>query len=401
MFHDAYGRQEQTLRQRLQSCGLDDVKATCTELEALKRTTDGALLDVIAEIDRREGWRSDGAKSMVEWISFRLDKSHATAAEMLRVARALEDLPTLHEAYSSGHLDWDQLRRLTRVATSDNEAALLQETKALNLVQLDALVQRLRRVARSEAAERDRDRYLFIKTDPELGHVRFRGTLPDVEGALFKNAIDKIADAAPRDPETGFYPRYEQSRADALVTLADRFLSTEQFGDASRPTLVVHADAELLAGRDGVAQMENGTALAAETAQRLGCDAEVELSFDGRDGKPVGIGKKSRRPPGWLVRQVRKRDIGCRFGGCGSMGPLHTHHIVFWIPDGRTEKPNLISLCRRHHSLVHEGGWKVRGDADGVVEFVRPDGRVLRSGVPDVSPELRRRLLGPLLPGET
>jgi hypothetical protein len=337
---------------------------------------------------------------MVEWISLRYDKSHSGAAEMLRVARVLKDLPHLHRAYGEGRLDWDQLRRLTRVATSDNEAALLDEGRTLNIVQLEALVQKLRRVTRQEANARDGDRHLTLTTDPGEGWVRFYGRLPDVEGALFKNAIEKIAGAAPRDPDTGLYPSYPRACADALVTLADRFLATEQARDASRAVLVVHADAELLAGNDGMAQIDNGISIAAETAQRIGCDAELEFVFDGRDGEPVGVGRKSRTPPGWLVRQVRQRDTGCRFAGCGSSG-LHTHHIEFWIPDGRTDKPNLISLCRRHHRMVHEGGWRVRGNADEVVEFVRPDGKVVRSGVPELSHLVRARLLGPLLPGET
>ena len=41
---------------------------------------------------------------------------------------------------------------------------------------------------------------------------------------------------------------------------------------------------------------------------------------------------------------------------------------------------NLVSLCRHHHRLVHEEGYRVEcgGDGDGFV-FRRPDGRQLRA----------------------
>jgi hypothetical protein len=35
-------------------------------------------------------------------------------------------------------------------------------------------------------------------------------------------------------------------------------------------------------------------------------------------------------------------------------------------------------LCPFHHRLVHEGGWRIRGDPNHDVVFVRPDGRPLR-----------------------
>jgi hypothetical protein len=40
-------------------------------------------------------------------------------------------------------------------------------------------------------------------------------------------------------------------------------------------------------------------------------------------------------------------------------------------------------LCRRHHTLVHEGGVSVERDALGSLTFVRPGGRII-----DVSPRV-------------
>ena len=50
------------------------------------------------------------------------------------------------------------------------------------------------------------------------------------------------------------------------------------------------------------------------------------------------------------------------------------------IAGGATDMGNLLWLCPYHHRLVHEGGWQIKGDPDGEVIFVRPDGRPLPTG---------------------
>lgn len=69
-----------------------------------------------------------------------------------------------------------------------------------------------------------------------------------------------------------------------------------------------------------------------------------------------------------------------------------------WAKGGATDSDNLIILCKRHHRLTHEGGWKVEGEPDQELRFIRPSGGVLRTGPPPVRPEIRARL--PVLFGE-
>ncbi|MGH7759465.1 MAG: HNH endonuclease signature motif containing protein, partial [Candidatus Dormibacteria bacterium] len=55
---------------------------------------------------------------------------------------------------------------------------------------------------------------------------------------------------------------------------------------------------------------------------------------------------------------------------------------MHWANGGPTNVTNLALLCGQHHSLIHEGGWSVRGNPepgpgpDDTLEFVRPDGSV-------------------------
>jgi hypothetical protein len=136
--------------------------------------------------------------------------------------------------------------------------------------------------------------------------------------------------------------------------------------------------------------------LAPETVAELMCDAVVEPLFESK-GRTVGTGPKKRFPPGWMRRRVMQRDMMCRFPGCTRMRLVHAHHITHW-PHGPTEPENLLMLCRYHHRKMHQGGWSIRGDPEGAVEFIKPNGEALTSELPRVTPELRRRVLGPILP---
>ena len=41
---------------------------------------------------------------------------------------------------------------------------------------------------------------------------------------------------------------------------------------------------------------------------------------------------------------------------------------------------NLVLLCRRHHRLVHEGGFGVSSNSEGEISFSYPDGRIMSQG---------------------
>jgi hypothetical protein len=56
------------------------------------------------------------------------------------------------------------------------------------------------------------------------------------------------------------------------------------------------------------------------------------------------------------------------------MAFLHGHHVEHWLHGGETSLDNVLLVCSAHHHLVHEGGWTVTADADGVFAFHSPTG---------------------------
>jgi hypothetical protein len=70
-----------------------------------------------------------------------------------------------------------------------------------------------------------------------------------------------------------------------------------------------------------------------------------------------------------MRRALRMRDEGCRFPGCTNDKFVDGHHIEHWADGGETNLNNLVLLCRRHHHLVHEGGFSCEKTAGGELIF--------------------------------
>ncbi len=167
-------------------------------------------------------------------------------------------------------------------------------------------------------------------------------------------------------------------RADALVALASAHLAADS--DTDRATVVVHAQLEALASRHGGAELEGGGVIHAETARRLLCHGRVKLVIEDQTAQPVRLGRISREPAAWMMRQLRYRDSECRFPGCGARRFTQAHHIMWWEYGGATDLENLLLVCAFHHKLVHEYGWAVRRHQDGAARWFRPDGSSYRPG---------------------
>ncbi len=77
---------------------------------------------------------------------------------------------------------------------------------------------------------------------------------------------------------------------------------------------------------------------------------------------------------------MKERAEVCRFPGCDARY-VEGHHIKHWPDGGETELDNLIQLCRRHHRLLHEGGYRAVLDDDGVATFFAANGELISAGL--------------------
>ena len=108
------------------------------------------------------------------------------------------------------------------------------------------------------------------------------------------------------------------------------------------------------------------------SASQRRADALVDL---GGDVVARSVGRSRRTIPPHIREALRLRDNGCRFPGCDRPHEwCDAHHWVHWADGGKTELSNLLSLCRRHHRVVHEEGWSISLD-DGAVVITPPPQR--------------------------
>jgi hypothetical protein len=324
-------------------------------------------LELVAEVDRREKLV---ACTTAEWLAWRCGLTPRTAREHVRVARCLEGLPVIREAFSRGELSFAKVRALTRIAEAGSEEELLRMAFAMTAAQLERAVRAYRRVTTEEAAALQ-ERAFFDWHWDEDGSLILCGRLAPEDGALFVRALDAAHAVLREGGDGSAEPR--QTNADAAATMADLALSGADRTGGERHQVVVHVDEDALAGGGGGCELDDGPALSAETARRLSCDASV-LQLSERKGKPLSAGRKARSVPPALRRALRGRDQGCRFPGCERRRFVDAHHIEHWARGGETSLDNLVLLCRRHHRLVHEGGYGVERLPRGRLRFLDPAG---------------------------
>jgi hypothetical protein len=312
-------------------------------------------LELVGELDRRDGWAEEGPDSCAAWIAWRCGLTPRAAREHVRVARRLRELPATRAAFAQGAVSYAKVRALTRVASAESEEDLLQLARVLTAAELERTVRCYRRVTTVEAREQLERAFLSVFWNPD-GSLELHGRLAPEDGALLLRALEAQRDLAWRDRGGSAEPppARQVSRAEALVALADSSLAQVGEGRAGgeRYQVVVHADEQALTDDEGDCELADGSPLAPETARRLACDATV-----------VRDGQRSRTIPSAIRRALQRRDRGCRFPGCANRRFVDAHHVEHWARGGATTLGNLLLLCRHHHRLVHEGGYTV--DAEG------------------------------------
>ncbi len=204
------------------------------------------------------------------------------------------------------------------------------------------------------------------------------GTFDAAKEKAMRDHPDSFADKPIDRPDWGMM------RADAMALMAESFLqhgAEAMTGD--RHQIVIHVSAETLRdGSEGRCEFEDGPSFAAETARRLGCDTSLVGIVENDKEEPLSVGRKTRTISPALRRALNARDQGCRFPGCTHKRFVDAHHIHHWAHGGETKPSNLVTLCRFHHRIVHEGGVRIEMLDDGAFRFVRSDGRAFDSVAP-------------------
>ena len=278
--------------------------------EELLGRTDGAwsaigrahrdLLELIAEVGRREAWRAEGAHDLAHWVAMRYHLSAWKAHRWVHAAEALASLPQTGAALGTGRLGIDQVAELTRLARPETERDLLcwAEARSSGAIAHRADLERRRERAELVSVERERS----VRWGYSHDGMRFEleASLPADQGAVVASTLDRLAERIPASPEGAEAPwPLEARRADALVALCAGPVSDDPA--PSRASIVVHAQLETLVGPRSSApnaEVERGPVLAPDTLRRLACDGRLQVSLDDAHGTPFDARASHPHPVG-------------------------------------------------------------------------------------------------------
>ena len=340
-----------------------------------------AFLELVREFDIRQGWKPYQFNNCAEWLNMKCGIVVGTAREKVRVASALFDLPRISRAFASGELSYSKVRSLSRVATPQNEAQLLDYAQQATAEQVQRRCQQMHNADRAASThdvnEIHRGRFLRRSVDG-CGRMTISVELTEEAGALVMAALERAMaeadasrDASTAEDEASFPAR----QADALVDMARAYLAGESAKSASPADhyqVVVHVDEAALRAEPVEGARSD---LPIESVRRLCCDAGVVVVTEDDKGNPLDLGRKHRVVQPALRRALIARDRHCCYPGCAHTRWLEAHHVMHWIDGGMTSLDNTLLLCNGHHRRLHEGGFRIRTNHAGEWYFETAAGK--------------------------
>ncbi len=339
----------------------------------------------LARFNSIRAFEASGAVDSISWLRQYGRLSGGAAAERVRVATKLAELPIMARAFAEGELSFGQAAVVARAAdevgpecAAELELQAVEAARELDPTRLRQFTERLACRLNQEAFLADHTRArerrrLDLGQGPD-GMWIVDGRLDPEGGAYLLTALDAVLGPRARDDQRT--PR--QRRADGLLDLVQRVLDG---GDAvgrvggQRPHLTVTATLETLRGDPGApaGELLGRFPVPPNAVQRIACDAALTPMLVDEAGDPLDFGRTMRTASPALRRAVVLADKHCQFPGCDRSAEwCDVHHLDDWINGGHTRRTDLRLICHFHHTLVHEGGWRLKRVEGGGLVAIPP-----------------------------
>ena len=349
---------------------------------------DAEIIRATVEWKRRRAWEADGSLSPVAWLTYRAPIGRSEARKLIKTATVVDDAPLLGEALAAGDTTTAHVQALASVVSdrrrpllADHEQVLADQAKELSIRDFTVLVRRWAAIADDYLAgdghdERQSRNVVYASTTMG-GRVVGNFDLEPVAGAELVNVLDHVAPPDPKDAPDGVRT-LSQRRGDALAELVHWYQQGAEPG-GNPPNIDTVIDVAALNGDtpelarvrceiDGIGPVTRAT------LERIGCGATLRRVVMAGDSIMLDMGTKTRLATPAQARAVRLRDTGCVFASCDRPARwCDIHHVNEWTRhNGPTNVANLVCLCTRHHTLVHNTQWTIRANPDGTFTTTHP-----------------------------
>ncbi|MGH9361552.1 MAG: HNH endonuclease, partial [Thermoanaerobaculia bacterium] len=330
-----------------------------------------ALAFYLLEIHERREYKALGYASTFQYAEGVLGISAREARDLLRVARALEELPELNGAFAAGEIGWSKLREISLVAVGETELEWLEVARTRTCREVELAVKRVRRGQKPPGDDLGTPRVTF----------RIQYDLPAALNALWETALEKLLGEAGE----GATP------LDALKRMAEMAIGTDPEGpvpgrkERREPVyrVVYHVGSDGKAwceGEEGRVPIPLAAALAAAPVADvievpdLKDPGAVAIRFGERGSVPAE--ERDRPTPRWMRSAVLARENE-RCAVCRSRYEPRVHHLESVANGGETRIEYLVTLCLLDHSLVHDGFLTLEVNEQGRVVAKDRNGRLL------------------------
>jgi len=293
------------------------------------RRVESQLVSLLMEIDRLQLYRLLGCASLFTYVVSMLGFTEGAAYQLITVTRKAKDIATLKAALEEQRLSVAKASRIVSVLSAENASELIEFASRHTSRETDLEV--ARRAGR-DGNERRSSLKIPVRVLAKLKHVQ--ALMGVVE---FEAMLESLAD---------YYIEREDPVKKAERALAKR-----------------------------AATAESGPASSERSEQ---AESERSESERAKSRTPSRNSAHPKRKPltAHELHTVNARDgrrcafIDANGNRCPNERWLHVHHVHSVARGGTNNPQNLITLCSRHHQLVHQlsggrGSW--------LKERVRPD----------------------------
>jgi 5-methylcytosine-specific restriction endonuclease McrA len=349
-----------------------------------------------------------GFGSFSEYVGRLFGYQPRSLQEKLRVAEALEGLPAVALALSSGELSWSAVRELTRVALPETEGEWLDFARGKTLRQLEQVL-----------AGKEPGAVPGSPSNPSVQRHVLRFDVAAETLALFRDALNELRRRAggPLDDDS------------ALLELARAVLGGPRDEGRASYQIVIDVCSACGAGRQ---QASGGLVPVGPDVLRMAhCDAQHIAVLTGPSPPPANdfephrdraerdahvtqsssahVGVSGQRPTATVrprarqaIPPARRRAVllrdqrCCQVPGCTNSHWLDVHHLELRSEGGANSLENLACLCSAHHRAAHRGEILIERSACGALRVRHADGSAYGQSVNPRALELRAKVFSAL-----
>jgi hypothetical protein len=331
---------------------VDHLEATVLAAEAEIARLRAIQLDAIRQLDDAGVVNMDGARSMVDWVTAKLDVAPETASALVQASRIVTD--DEGEQLGRGECSFDRALAASRLVVAGADQRELDMSTGFDIAGVRRLVARLRRFTRHDEYRVFSEQHLVLQPNLDESQYRIFGSLDGVGGRTVEKALQHRSDQLP-DDTTSRAHRYAMS----LTSICHDTLNTNHDSDndsGGGPDVVLFADLDRItatSAETGI-EVELGPKAGPAALQEALCGGSIQL-VGLHNGRPVVTTDNTKAIPPAVRRFVIWRDGGCAIAGCRSRYRLQVHHIKHRSHGGSHDPDNLTCLCWYHHHVVIHG----------------------------------------------